>query len=44
MLHSCETWSLILRKECRLWEFENMIPGEYLGPEGMRMGEEKTSQ
>ena len=25
VLYGCETWSLTLREECRLWVFENRV-------------------
>jgi hypothetical protein len=32
VLHECETWSLILRKEHRLGVFENRVLRRILGP------------
>ena len=32
VLHGCETWSLTLRKECRVRVFENKIPRRISGP------------
>ena len=32
VLHGCETWALILRKERRLRLFENRIPRRIFGP------------
>ena len=32
MLYGCETWSLILREECRLRVFENRILRRIFGP------------
>jgi hypothetical protein len=31
-LYGCETWSLILREECRLGVFENMVLRSLFGP------------
>ena len=31
-LYGCETWSLILREECRLRVFENRVLGRIFGP------------
>ena len=33
VLYGCETWSLILRKECWLRVFENMMLRRIFGPE-----------
>jgi hypothetical protein len=33
VLHGYETWSFILRKECRLRVFENMVLRRIFGPE-----------
>jgi hypothetical protein len=32
VLHGCETWSLILREECRLRVFENKVLRRIFGP------------
>jgi hypothetical protein len=32
VLYGCETWSLTLRKECRLRVFENRVLGRIFGP------------
>ena len=32
VLYGCETWSLTLREECRLWVFENTVLRRILGP------------
>jgi hypothetical protein len=32
VLYGCETWSLTLRKECRLRVFENRVLRRILGP------------
>jgi len=32
VLYGCETWSLILREECRLRVFENRVPRRLFGP------------
>ena len=32
VLYGCETWSLTLRKECRLWVFENRVLRRAFGP------------
>jgi hypothetical protein len=32
VLHGCETWSFILRKECRLRVFENRVLRRIIGP------------
>jgi len=32
VLHGCETWSLTLREERRLWVFENRVLRRILGP------------
>ena len=32
VLYGCEAWSLTLRKECRLWAFENRILKRIFGP------------
>jgi hypothetical protein len=32
VLHGCETWSLILREECRLRVFENRVLRRVFGP------------
>jgi hypothetical protein len=31
-IYGCETWSLTLREECRLWVFENRVPRRIFGP------------
>ena len=43
LLYGCETWSLTLREVCDFKVFENRIRGVYLGPRGMRMGNEEGS-
>jgi len=32
VLHGCETWSLTLREERRLWVFENIVLRRLFGP------------
>ena len=32
VLYGCETWSLTLREECRLWVFENRVSRRVFGP------------
>ena len=32
VLYGCETWSLTLREECRLWVFENRVLRRVFGP------------
>ena len=32
VLYGCETWSLTLREERKLWVFENMVLGRIFGP------------
>jgi len=32
LLYGCETWSLTLREECRLWVFENRVLRRVFGP------------
>jgi len=32
VLYVCETWSLTLREECRLWVFENWVLRRMFGP------------
>jgi hypothetical protein len=32
LLHGCETWSLIMREECRLTVFENRVLRRIFGP------------
>jgi hypothetical protein len=32
VLHGCETWSLTLREEHRLWVFENRVLRRVFGP------------
>jgi hypothetical protein len=32
--YGCETWSLIVREEHRLWVFENMVIRRIFGPMG----------
>ena len=39
LLYGCETWSLILREECRLSVFENRILRRILGPKWDEIGE-----
>ena len=39
MLYGCETWSLTLREECRLREFENRILRWIFGPKRDENGE-----
>ena len=39
MLYDCETWSLTLRKECRLREFKNRILRRIFGPKRDENGE-----
>jgi hypothetical protein len=34
VLYGCETWSLTLREEHRLWVFENRVLRRILGPKG----------
>ena len=36
VLYGCETWSLILRQECRLRAYENRLPRRILGLRRMR--------
>jgi hypothetical protein len=36
VLYGCETWSLILREECRLRVFENKLLRRIFGPERLR--------
>jgi hypothetical protein len=36
VLYGCETWSLILRAECRLRVFENRVLRRIIGPKGTR--------
>jgi hypothetical protein len=33
VLYGCESWSLILREECRLWVFQNRALRRIFGPE-----------
>jgi hypothetical protein len=40
VLYGCDTWSLILREECRPVTESR---GAYLGSRGMRMGSEEGS-
>ena len=40
MLYGCETWSLILREECRLSVFENRTLRRIFGPKRDENGEE----
>jgi hypothetical protein len=37
VLYGCETWSLKLWVERRLWVFENRVLRGYLGPRGTRV-------
>ena len=39
VLYGCETWSLALRKECRLRVFENRILRRIFGPQRDENGE-----
>ena len=39
MTYGCETWSLILREECRLRVFENRILKQMFGPNRDENGE-----
>ena len=39
MLYGCETWSLILREECRLRVFENRFLRRIFGPKRDENGE-----
>jgi hypothetical protein len=32
VLNGCENWSVILREECRMKEFENRVPRKICGP------------
>ena len=32
VLYGCETWSFMLREECRLWIFENKVLRRIFGP------------
>jgi len=32
VLYGCEIWSLTLRKECRLWVFQNRVLRRIFGP------------
>ena len=32
VLYGCETWSMTLREECRLWVFENRVLRRVFGP------------
>jgi hypothetical protein len=32
VLYGCETWSLALREECRLWAFEYRVLRKIFGP------------
>ena len=41
VLYGCETWSLTLRNECRLWVFENRILRRIFGPKRDESGEWK---
>jgi hypothetical protein len=44
VLYGCETWSLILREECRLRVFENRVPRGIFGPKRDKVtGVEKTT-
>ena len=40
VLYGCETWSLILREERRLWVFENRVLGRIFGPKRDEVTEE----
>jgi hypothetical protein len=39
-LYGCETWSLTLREESKLWLFENRVLRGILGPRGDKVTEE----
>ena len=41
VLYGCETLSLTLREECRLWAFENRIPRRIFGPKSDENGDWK---
>jgi hypothetical protein len=43
VLYGCETWSLTLKKECRLRVFEKMILRRIFGPKRMLHNEELHS-
>ena len=43
-VYGCETWSLILRKECRVRVFENRILWRIFGTKGDENGEWKRLQ
>ena len=40
VLYGCETWSLTLRKECRLWVFENGVLRKIFGSKRDEVTEE----
>ena len=40
VLYGCETWSLILREERKLWVFENMVLRRIFGPRRDEVTEE----
>jgi hypothetical protein len=40
ILYGCETWSLILRKEHRLWVFENRVLRRIFGLKRVKVMEE----
>ena len=44
MLYGCETWSFILREECRLWVFENRILRRIFGAKRDENGEYRRLQ
>jgi len=37
VLYGCETWSLTLREECRLWVFENRVLTRIFVPKRWRI-------
>ena len=39
MLYGCETWSLTLKEECRVWVFENRFVGRIFRPKRDEEGE-----
>jgi len=44
VLYGCETWSLTLREECRLWMFKNKVLRRIFGPTRDKIiGEWKTT-
>jgi len=40
VLYECETWSLTIREEVRLTEFENRVPRRIFGPKRNEVPEE----